>query len=359
MLKYLLYIPLFFLLVSCAGGAQHQEYTIVGTLPNTDTDGSKVVLYATTNEFVQMPLDSTFVRDGSFVFSGVAPLEPSGVSLGVVVSLDGLITVLERNFVLEAGEMKFDIDSTGIITVTGTPINDMSYVCSRSMRLYQDSCKALLDSDLSPDARRRRLAEMCSLRNDKMLRALLPNINTGVTQKIIAEHYQLFSETELDMMYRAIGDKHKEEAHKFRSASKGSFVGQTLGDTFIPDTKGDTIKLQDIFRQHDYTLVDFWASWCGPCMRNMVDLKRIYSRYAGPRFEVVGVSLDDDKDKWLRAIDNVDGGWVDVSYLSGWNCQLSSRLMIDFVPATILFDRNGKILLRNPSYAELEIILAQ
>lgn len=94
-------------------------------------------------------------------------------------------------------------------------------------------------------------------------------------------------------------------------------------------------------------------------MRNMIDVKQLYDRYHGDRFEVIGVSLDSEREKWLHAVRNINGGWVDLSDLSGWNCSLASRLKVTFVPTTILFDRNGVIVSRNPTHSELEIYLAQ
>lgn len=321
-------------------------------------DGDKVMIYAIAPGSELLPLDSCIVENGTFHMNGVAPIDPSNVLLSVVDKHTGENSGVDRMFILEAGNIRIDIDSSLISTVTGTNINDMYNTCTLAMIVYQDSCDALADTDMPADQRRNIYFKLRKNRNTEMINAMLPNIDYNATQDIIRERYTIFSKDELAQIAASLDSKHSKSAQNYRTKTRESVIGSTIDEVVIPSPDSTMVRMQDVFSQHDYTLIDFWASWCGPCMRNMIALKQLYQKYQGPRFEVIGVSLDDNKSKWLKAIDQVDGGWTDVSYLTGWSCDLATRLNIDYVPATILVDRKGVIVARDPSYSELEIILA-
>ena len=94
-------------------------------------------------------------------------------------------------------------------------------------------------------------------------------------------------------------------------------------------------------------LVDFWASWCGPCRRENPNVVKAYSKFHAKGFDVFGVSLDKDKDKWLEAIKKDNLTWNHVSDLKGWGNQAAKLYGIRAIPSNLLLDKQGKILAKN------------
>ena len=90
-------------------------------------------------------------------------------------------------------------------------------------------------------------------------------------------------------------------------------------------------------------VVDFWASWCGPCRREMPYVIKAYEQYHGKGFEVVGVSFDQKKDAWVNAIQQMGMKWPQMSDLKGWKCAASDLYGINSIPSNVLVDPTGKI----------------
>lgn len=90
-------------------------------------------------------------------------------------------------------------------------------------------------------------------------------------------------------------------------------------------------------------LVDFWASWCGPCRKEIPNLKMIYEKYKDRGFEIYSVSLDDKREAWITAIAELDLPWVHVSPLKGWDCPVAKRYHVTGIPKMFLLDPEGKI----------------
>jgi thiol-disulfide isomerase/thioredoxin len=122
---------------------------------------------------------------------------------------------------------------------------------------------------------------------------------------------------------------------------------------------GQEIKLSEVVADNTYTLLDFWASWCAPCMGELPYLKSAYQKYHSKGFEIYGVSYDDDGAAWRGAIADNAMNWVHVSALKGWDCPTQSLYGVNAIPRNYLIDSEGNIVARNLRGAALEKKLVQ
>ena len=131
--------------------------------------------------------------------------------------------------------------------------------------------------------------------------------------------------------------KQLEEYIRLAAFSEGS----DMPDFTLPDQNGKKIKLSDF--RGKYVLIDFWASWCGPCMREMPNIVKLYKECKGKDFEILGVSLDSKKEAWLGAIKKNNMKWPQVSDLEMWSTAPVKLCNVTAIPYTVLIDPQGKV----------------
>lgn len=122
-------------------------------------------------------------------------------------------------------------------------------------------------------------------------------------------------------------------------------IGQPAVDFALNDPEGNPIAISSF--RGKYLLIDFWASWCGPCRRENPNVVKLYEEFNPMGFEIIGVSFDRDREKWLQAIDDDQLSWSHVSDLKYWDSEAGKLYAINSIPATVLLDREGVIIAKN------------
>ena len=130
-------------------------------------------------------------------------------------------------------------------------------------------------------------------------------------------------------------------------AEADKIIGTKFIDLEEPDVNGNMHKLSEFVGNGKWVLIDFWAAWCGPCRGEMPNVVANYKKYHDKGFDIVGLSFDNDKDAWVKAIKELDMPWNHLSDLKGWESAAAGVYGIRAIPASLLVDPEGTVVARN------------
>lgn len=146
---------------------------------------------------------------------------------------------------------------------------------------------------------------------------------------------------EFSAFFASIMEKQKQK----KLASGAPDVGSMAPDFTLNDVNGNPVSLSSF--RGKYVLVDFWASWCGPCRGENPNVVKAFNRLKDKNFTILGVSLDENRDSWIKAIKDDNLTWPQVSDLQYWNSSVVSLYRFDGIPYNVLLDPSGKIIASN------------
>lgn len=176
------------------------------------------------------------------------------------------------------------------------------------------------------------------------------NNSSVVSAYIVLRNAYRYDENELEPVVEAFspsisGSAYVEKLKERVETLKRVAVGQPAVDFTMDDAEGNPVTLSSLYG--GYLLVDFWASWCGPCRRENPNIVEIYNEYHNRGFDVLGVSFDRSKDKWLQAIADDRLTWHHVSDLAYWNNAAGKLYAINSIPSNVLLNPEGVIIAKN------------
>ncbi len=128
--------------------------------------------------------------------------------------------------------------------------------------------------------------------------------------------------------------------------AKNAVIGQKFLDLEEADTEGNMHKLSEYVGQGKWVLVDFWASWCGPCKAEMPNVRDTYKQYHSKGFEIVGLSFDSEKDLWIKAIVEWQMPWIHLSDLKSWKSVAAEVYSVNSIPDNLLVSPEGIVVAR-------------
>lgn len=301
-------------------------------------------------------LDSTEFVDGTCQFSGVVK-NPDMYYLTVGNRKDRLGFFIENSVIKINGV----IDSLSFAKVSGSVVNDefkslqdkLDELDKQGTEFFEKSKAAEKAGEKASADSLMALAENTFAAIDAQQKEYIKaNPASYISPYLLSRvHYEMEAE-ELESFLSALDSKLdsmptvltlEERVRKLQSVA----IGQIAPDFTMNDLNGNPVKLSDIYSKNEYTLVDFWASWCGPCRRENPNVVATFNQYKNKGFGVFGVSLDTDKAKWEKAIADDQLAWPHVSDLKGWKNDAAALYSVNSIPANLLLDKTGKIVGRN------------
>lgn len=175
---------------------------------------------------------------------------------------------------------------------------------------------------------------------------LMPQADFSFLKQVDAKYFTQFA-----------GSKYAQELHKRIELLNKTAVGSIAPDIVLADPFGKTVSLSSL--RGKTVLIDFWASWCGPCRRESPNLVKAYNKYKTRGFEIFSVSLDDNRESWQKAINDDKLLWTHVSDLQKWNSSVVNQYNIESIPFTVLIDAEGRIIAKNLRGEALDAKLAE
>jgi len=187
-------------------------------------------------------------------------------------------------------------------------------------------------------------------KNDFVLQFAKENNSSVASAYIVLRNVYYYDETDLEPVVNAFDPSISESSYVKTLSDrvetmKRTAVGQPAVDFTMVDPEGNPLTLSSLYGK--YLLVDFWASWCGPCRRENPNVVNAFNKYHEKGFDILGVSFDKDKEKWLKAVEDDKLTWNHVSDLKGWDNAAGKLYAISSIPANILLDPEGKIIAKN------------
>lgn len=376
-------------LVACQ---REPGYKISGSVPGTP-DGMKVYLYNWNT-----PVDSSVVKGGKFVLTGKVDV-PTRYQLLIDLSPDKVESYEKdlrgSDVFVDNVDIKYEspsIDSLpsrnsfrrkvkGNVTVTGSPVHDLFLSYQEKLKPYRTRNSEAWDKYLQVyhipasegvfntregialtremnDAQK----EITRIQWDFIKANPKSPVSVDVAQNMV--YTAKFSKADMDNLLQAIDPSLRETpGYKQLKESLESIAPIALGEKYkdleLVDENGKTVQLSDYVKPGQYNMVEFWASWCGPCRGEIPHLRHVYDAYGKGKdaFNMISVSIDDKEKDWKQALKEENMKWTQLCDLKGQEGEVINKYKIQGVPFCLILDKEGRIIDHGVRGSELDVVL--
>ncbi|MDR1591621.1 MAG: AhpC/TSA family protein [Prevotellaceae bacterium] len=350
MKHFILFIATVLAMVACT---DRNSFRLVGYLPENIPDSSFVYIWNSQFE----PLDSALVIAHRFDIRCDVPDS---------AALYFILTDVETPpvpFVPEYGKLTLNTDTAAITTVTGSKTNDA--FATFSHRLEQLSLRAdrwvehknaiKVAGALTSETYNGWETEM-NLINDSIETAIVAMIQscigTPLADYVFQSNSYYLSRENIDLLLSQLSSAFRNgnlfaQYKALLATLDATAEGKPFVDVSGFTLDGKKVSLSQFVGRGKVVLLDFWASWCGPCRRAIPEMKALNSRYPADKFAIIGISLDSDKSAWANTTAREGVIWQQFSNLQGWQEPAAAAYGVRGIPCTILIDRQGTIVGRD------------
>jgi len=343
------------MLAACQSNTYHINGKVEG-IENGDT------LFLTTDMEMGTPMDTIVVENGTFSVSG----ETENVQLAMIYSARQ--NEINVSFFLEPGDISIQLSQQpGLSRVSGTNCNEEWQILCDSVIAIGKQINQIAEhiygntvSQEEQEAGMKRIDELNAHFAEVVIKTAEDNIKnefgcflvTYYPEEMIdnATRLRLIEKLPDEMRERPAVKQWEQSIAKAAKTAEGSM----LPDFSQPTPDGSMLNIKEEIANHKVTIIDFWASWCGPCRQEMPFMIQIYEEMKDKGLGIVGVSLDNDASAWNAAISQLKLPWPQMSDLKGWENAAAQQFNINSIPHTIVVDQQGKILRRGLRGEELK-----
>lgn len=344
---------------ACSNG---QSYKIKGSVDGA-ADGDTVLIQEVANRAL-VPIDTAVIVNGEFVFEG----KQDSAVVRYITYMNNDKQYM-TDFFLENGNLNAKLGENS--SVNGTTNNDAYQEFKNDLYAFQKEygaiIEALQDTAITKEQKDSKMGELEAKSKEmtgKIAAAIEKNYNNLAGLELVKNFGYNLSEEEIEPVLNKLDAKFQNDPtvvslKEHIAKTKATAVGQKYIDFTMQNPEGKEVKLSDYVGKSKYVLVDFWASWCGPCRAEMPNLVKTYAAYKNKGFQIVGVSLDENAEAWKGAIKSMKMPWPQMSDLKGWQCEGAQLYAVNGIPFTVLIDQEGVIVEKGLRGEQLDAKLAE
>jgi len=351
-------IPVIAILIIGACETKQEGFIVNGSISGYP-EGTAVLKQRINSEFVT--LDSASIKDGKFEFKGLLGF-PEMCYISISDTLPYMRLFLENSAI----SIQAHVDSLRTPTISGSAIQKKLEAYNERIKPFEDSLRSnyrkYLTANKEGDQEKaaefeRKFDEISAAQKEVSLQVVSENSDNVLGPYLVwgTLVYDLTVE-ELEELANGFSPEiaqsiYVEQINKHVVTLQKVAIGQPFTDIVMDDPDGNVKKLSDL--KGKLILIDFWASWCGPCRRENPNVVALYNDYKDKNFEIFGVSFDSDDEKWKKAIEDDGLTWQHVSDLQYWNSAAGKLYGVRSIPHTVLIDADGIIVAKNLRGEEL------
>ncbi|MDO5522536.1 MAG: TlpA disulfide reductase family protein [Bacteroidia bacterium] len=348
-------------LMSC--NANKSGYTITGTIDPDVISFDSIYLYNQKMETIA----SAPMQDGRFEMKGKTE-QPQKLVIGNIAANFGLEIILENaTYTMVVNDDEFSLKGGNIHDKVMGFNNNAEY--NNALEEYhaaEDEFFAIDEKDTAKlkvaEVEMDEKAKAVMKIQDDHFRRLLEGNEPTLTKLFalnqsqdwrgypIEKRLELLDTYEKELGKHELIDEYRQyltTEEELTAAAETVAVGQPFINIAAQTRDKETVELARVVSENEYTLLDFWASWCGPCRAEMPHLKKEYEKYKDKGFEIYAISLDDKESDWLKALDEENTPWINVHNAEGFNGEVVKLYGIQGIPSAFLIDKEGTIVASN------------
>ena len=324
-------------------------------------------LYVTNDLQTGIPTDTLIVKDGKFELSG----ETDSTYIAMIYS--GARNELNAPFFVEPGNITIKlVETPGGSRVGGTKCNEQWQELNDSVMTIGKEINRIAEhiyGNTIDEMEQQKGMEQIDKLNQRFSAIVVKTTEKNIKNEFGYFLLTYYPEELIDNQTRKkLIDKLPEEMQKrpviqemlsnLKQADETA-EGMTIKDFNQPGIDGTELSLMSEVAKNKITVIDFWASWCGPCRQEMPFMLEMFSKYKDKGLGIVGISLDEDSDSWKAATQQLNIPWIQMSDLKGWENAIAKHFCVNSIPHTIVVDQQGKILKRGLRGEKLEEFVAK